>query len=260
MVEGLIPASGKHSITRVVATIFVPQTFLKPEDAFGKVKDLKEFSKYQKKTIIKPTTISIKNNSFGVTSNEIAGFLFEEYDESGRLKNILKLENIRENQSVITIENRVYKDWNHFKKRLIEDVKSLSGKIDIYIDAISLTYVDEFRWINAGKINVDSIFNTESELLNKKFRDSKNGTLILISQGSNEETNFEEKTEISFNNDVKRVAMSHQYAIKLNGLELFNGLEKSGDFENYYDESHNANKQILFDILTENCQKLINLK
>ena len=37
MLEGLVPVSGKHSIKRVIATIFIPQAFLKPEDVFEKV-------------------------------------------------------------------------------------------------------------------------------------------------------------------------------------------------------------------------------
>ncbi|WP_159290987.1 TIGR04255 family protein [Tenacibaculum maritimum] len=260
MIDGLIPVSGGHSITRVIATIFIPQSFLKPEDTFDKVKDLVSFSTYQKKTIIKPTTISIKNNSLGVTSDQVSGFLFEEYDVDGRLKNIFKVENIRENQSVITLENRVYSNWLDFKERFINDVKVLSEKIDLYVDAISLTYVNEFRWIKSEKIDVNSIFNSESELLNKKFRDSKNGTLILISQGLEDKYSCEEKTEVSFNNDVKRIAMSHQYGIKLNNLELFNTINENKEFSLYYDKAYNANKEILFDVLSEESQKMINLK
>lgn len=260
MIDGLIPASGEHSITRVIATIFIPQSFLKPEDIFDKVKDLEGFSIYQKKTIIKETTINITNNSSRVTSNEILGFLLEEYDTNGKLKNILKIENRKGNKSVITLENRVYSNWIEFKARFIKDVKILSEKINIYVDAVSLTYVNEFKWRELSNIDVKSFFNSSSELLNKKFIQSTNATLTLISQDLKDKYSFEEKTEISFNNDVKRIAMSHQYAIKLNKIELFKTIDNSNDFCSFYDKAHTANKEMLFDVLSEKSQKMINLK
>ena len=260
MLEGLMPASGKHSITRVIATLFVPQTFLKPKIVFEKVKDLESFSTYQKKTLIKPTKISIKDGSVGITSNEISGFVFEEYDKTGRLKNALKLENVNENQSIITLENRVYTNWSDFKAKLVKDVQGLSEKIEIYIDAVSLTYVDEFIWNKNETIDVNSIFNADSSLLNTKFKTSKNGTLILVTQGNNDSFNYEEKTEVSFNNDVKRIAMSHQFAVKLSSLELFNNLNSEGKFDFFYEEAHKANKEVLRDVFSKDCQKLIDLK
>lgn len=262
MLEGLVPVSDTHSIKRVIATIFIPQAFLKPEDVFKKVKDSACFEKYQKKTLLKPTTISIKDNSvLGVSSNAIAGFIFEEFDDRGRPKNILKLENIRDNQAVITIENRVYNNWTEFRDKIIFDVQGLSEKVDFYIAALSLTYVDEFKWGKNEKIPVTAIFNNDSELLNNKFFKSKNGTQILISQSETKEGyNVEEKTELTFNNDVKRVALSHQYAIKLASFHLYDTLAEQGKFEKYFDYAHKENKLLLKEILTGETQTLINLK
>jgi len=261
MLEGLVPISGKHSISRVVATLFIPQIFLKPENVFEKIQGLKEFRMYQKKTLIKPTTISIKEGSLGITSNQISGFVFEEYDETGKLKNVLKLENVNENQSMLTLENRIYTNWTDFKTKFIADIKSLSNKIEIYLNAVSLTYVDEFIWEkNDELIDVDSIFNADSSLLNMQFKKSKNGALILVTQGNNGNFDYEEKTEVSFNNDIKRIAMSHQFAVKLDSLKLFNELAERGHFDYFYDEAHKMNKKVLKDIFSVECQKLIGLK
>lgn len=261
MLNNLIPVSGKHSISRVIANVFIPQVFIKPQDVFNNVKDLQWFVKYQKKGLLNSATINIKNNSFDISrEQEPKGFIFEEYDSKGLVENILKVDNIKDNQSIISFESRKYLDWKAFKIRLLRDITELSVKNNFYIDAISLTYIDEFRWSDVeNNIDVKSIFNIESELINQKFLVSKNGTLILIAQGKNEKNyNFEEKTEVSFNNDVKRIILNHQYAIKLDDLKLFS--EFKDDFLNLYDIAHEENKKILKDLLTIECQSLINLK
>jgi hypothetical protein len=261
MLNNLIPISGKHSISRVIASVFIPQVFIKPQDVFDNVKDIDWFIKYQKKGLLKSATINIKNNSFDISrEHEPRGFMFEEYDSNGLVENILKIDNINENQSIISFETRKYIDWVSLKKRFLNDITELSEKNNFYIDAISLTYVDEFKWGDVeNNIDVKSIFNIESELINQKFLVSKNGTLILIAQGKNEKNyNFEEKTEVSFNNDIKRVILNHQFAIKLDELNLFS--EFKNEFLSLYDIAHEENKKILKDILTTECQSLINLK
>jgi len=260
MIDNLIPIAKEHSISRVIASVFIPQSFVKPEDVFKKNKD--GFNDYQKKSLINTTTINFNNNSVGISQeNEAKGFIFEEYDENGVANNILKLENIREVQSILSLENRKYLGWTAFKNRLLKDTKELASNNDFYVDAISLTYIDEFIWTNSDeKINVENIFNENSELLNQKFIDSKNGTLILISQGENDNYNFEEKTEISFNNDLKRIVLNHQYAIRLSELKMFTELTLENEFLSLFDDAHEENKKVLKDLLTIECQKMINLK
>jgi uncharacterized protein (TIGR04255 family) len=133
---------------------------------------------------------------------------------------------------------------------------------DFYVEAISLNYRDEFIWADRNTpIPVSDIFNIDSELLNKKFLSSKNGTLVLVSQG-NEESGlpYEEKTEISFNNDIKRIIIDHQYAKRFDDIKLFSNLNKDKNFSSLYDIAHLENKKILKEILTENSQELIKLK
>lgn len=260
MIDNLVPISEEHSISKVIATIFVPQSFLKPDDVFKKNKE--GFNVYQKKSLINTTTINFKNNSLGFSQeNKAKGFIFEEYDDNGVANNILKLENTRETQSIISFENRNYLGWESFRKRLLKDIKELASNNDFYVEAISLTYIDEFIWTNPNEnINVQSVFDKDSELLNQKFINSKNGTLILVSQGENERYVFEEKTEISFNNDLKRIVLNHQFAIRLSEIKMFTKLAKDKEFLTYYDSAHNENKKVLKDLLTKECQQMINLK
>jgi uncharacterized protein (TIGR04255 family) len=262
MLKFLKPISENHSISRAVASVFIPQAFLKPQDIFEKTKDVDGFKGYPKKGMMKATTININNNSLGITNEQIKGFIFESYDDKGSINNVFKLENSKENQSILSLENRKYKDWDTFKNQLDSDLNSFSGMNDFYVEAISLNYRDEFIWTDRNSsIPVSEIFNMDSELLNKKFLSSKNGTLVLVSQGKDDnELSFEEKTEISFNNDIKRIIIDHQYAKRFYDIKLFSNLNKDKKFSSLYDVAHLENKKILKDILTVNCQKLIKLK
>jgi len=260
MLDHLKPISSNHSISKVIATVFIPQAFIKPEDVFEKMKNLKGFEDYPKKSILKSRTINLNQNDFAVSKDHIAGFLFESYDKLGSIDNIVRVENIKDNQAKVSIENRNYSGWNNFKNKLDQDLETFGNKYDFYIDAISLNYRDEFNW-NNGDLNipVELIFNINSELLNKKFLNSRNGTLILISQGTSGSNFFEEKTEISFNNDLKRIIIDHQFAIRFNEIKLFSELNNSNQFSSEYDLAHTENKKILKDILTIETQTLINL-
>lgn len=268
MINHLIPVSGIHSISRVTAIVFLPQVFVKPEDVFEKLKTSKEFNRYQRKNLTKLRTININEILAGVTNNEkVNGILFEEFDTNGRLKNILRLENKNDKQSNIIFENRIYPNWNLFKESLINDLTEINKIFPFYVEAISLGYIDEFIWSSkVEKINVNNIFNIDSELLNKKFLDSENGTLIVHSQNKKLGVDNEEKTEISFNNRVKRITLSHQFAIKLESFYNFDNLNatkstnKDSKFSQYYEKAHNANKLVLKEVLTKDVQDLIKLK
>lgn len=262
MIKHLIPIAGKHSISRVTAIVFLPQVFVKPEDVFEKLKINSRLNNYQRKNLTKLRTININEISSGLINKEkVNGFVFEEYDDSGRLKNILRFENKNDKQSNIIFESRIYPNWKLFKERLINDLKEFNKEFPFYIEAISLGYIDEFLWAsNDEKIKVNEIFNIASELLNNKFLDSENGTLILHSQNKKLNVDDEEKTEISFNNRLKRITLNHQFAIKLDSIYKFETLDKNLKLSNYYEQAHNSNKIVLKEILTKQVQDLINLK
>ena len=255
----LIPVSGEHSISRVIVTFFLPQPFLKPRDIFEKLKNDKNYTKYQRRNLTKLRKIDLTNNQ-NITNEIENGFVFEEFDiQTGKLKNIFRILNNSEKQASISLETRIYKDWKSFKSRVIKDIKSFSDTFEFYVEALSLSYIDEFIWNSTDKrIDVNSIFSKESEILNTRFKNSDNGTLILISQ--NDVTNKkEEKTEISFSNKIKRVTINHQYADKFDSLETFEKLNNAKVLTNSLDNAHKSNKDILKDVLSIKSQKLINL-
>lgn len=255
----LKPISEKHSINRVIANIFVPQLILKPKDVFDKLLEKQALKSYQKKGLTSSKTIAIKQSSFNVTENQHSGFILEEFDNRGRSVNILKVENdYNTNRLVISFENRQYDRWAAYIGRIKSELNELSEFLDLYIDAIGLTYIDEFIWDSNDKIIIESVFNKESDYLNKKFLNAYNGTLVFVSQSDGVDNNYkEEKTEILFNNIIKRIIINHTSIVKHKDIQLLKDCEMQFDLN--FENSHASSKQILRDILTIEIQKSIGL-
>lgn len=259
MIEGLKPISGQHSIKNAEAQIFIPQLFVKPEDDFKNFEDDSLFVDYQKKGTIQPTKISFNNKGgLGIEHPPIVGFIFESYN-NGTLKDVFKVENYPEtNRSIVSITTKKYTRWNVYKEEQLVKLFKALVELKPYVNAIGFTYLDEFMWEKENQIPVKKIFNADSELLNEKFLDSDNGTLVLISQGETiEGSKTEEKTELVFNNDLKRVQILHQFLVKLESPEKITTLEETKKLDNYFDIAHQEHKNFLKDLLTEDCKKLI---
>ncbi|WP_392420803.1 TIGR04255 family protein [Capnocytophaga canis] len=253
-----IPIAKKHSISGVSASIFLPQSLIKPEDVFNKINQGKALSEYQKKGLISSKTINLHNDGLQISGDEIFGFVFEEFNQIGSSVNVLKVENINgKSKSQMSFETKDYTNWNKFKERFFENIDSLANVFNFYVEAISLNYVDEFIWQSNEKIPISSIFNQDAELMNSNFTQSHNGTLIIISQSEhNPKEKFrEEKTEILFNNDVKKVIINHIYAIKLEDFKEYNKFF----LEELFNEAHSKNIELLNKILTPEIRDKIDL-
>lgn len=263
MVEYLRPASKKHSITKVRASIILPQPIIRPDELFQHLKMQPEFQRYQKKTVKKTRTIEI-NHLFNVDfskaaeQEKIEGFTFEEFSDEGSLINYLTLQN-EENHCTLSFETRMYTRWDDFFNRFKEDLIFMSNYLRLYVHIISLTYVDEFIWVHPSKIPVGKIFDSKSDLISGKFLGSENGSLILVSQVSEEKT--EEKTEIAFNNRLKRVTISHQYVERLDSKNIHSVQEliDSNSFDYKFNSAHDSNKSMLNNLLSSEVKERISL-
>lgn len=257
----LIPVSKNHSINRVIANFFIPQNIIKPDFLFQKIVNSNKLTNYQKRGLAKGKTINLNNDNLNVSNDEIRGFIFEEFNSIGKSINVLKVENTS-NKAQISFENREYVSWDNYKTRLFSEIRLLSEVFDVFVEAIALTYVDEFIWNSKENINIKEIFDEQSELLNTKFINSHNGTLVLISQSDKKEnTQFEEeKTEVMFNNNIKRVIVNHTFAIKFSDIKAYSSDNNSKFFEDSFEKAHQSNKDLLKKIFTKEIQDLIKLK
>jgi uncharacterized protein (TIGR04255 family) len=263
MLEGLKPISDNHSIKNAEAQVFVPQSFVSVEEDFKKFQSSDIFNSFQKKGLLQPTTISINKKGVGVNQSQVSGYIFEKFESNGGLKDVFRLENINENnRSILTLSTRKYTRWDDFKGEQLGLMFQALSELKPYINAISFTYLDEFDWKGEGDIPVFEIFNSKSELLNEKFLNSKNGTLVLISQGLIDDGDLitEEKVELSFNNDLKKVQISHQFLVKLKTPERILIIEEAKGLEKYFDIVHGEHKDFLSQLLTKECKELIKFK
>lgn len=258
----LKPIAKNHSIGKVVANFHLPQYVISLEDLFNILQENKELN-YQRRSLLKSKVLSFQlgsNNNVNPEDHpdKIVGILFEQYGTNGLIENILKIENDeRLNKAVISFECRKYTRWIDFYTHFSKDFKTIVNAFPLYIEAISLTYIDEFVWNFTGKIPITEIFNVKSDLVNKKFLDSANGTILILSQ--NEEANEEEKTEIKFSNRVKRITIQHQFAVAFKKLySPTQILDKNGKIDEF-DNAHESNKNMLKDLLTDEVKKLIKL-
>lgn len=255
----LRPVTESHSINRVIASFIIPRNIIKPDLLFEKAKKSDGFNKYQKKGLSKSKTINVDFDNLNVLHEEINGFLFEMFNDSGNTSNVFRVENIT-NKAQIVFENRDYVSWEQFQQALYQDLESLTKVFELFVEAITLTYIDEFFWDSIERIQIDQIFDTDSELLNKQFVDSFNGTLMLVSQTDKQvDVDFdEEKTEVSFNNHFKRIVINHTFATKFSDVKSYEhdqNFIKSG-----FTKAHQANKTLLKRILNKEVQDLIKLK
>lgn len=263
MLKGLKPISDNHSIKNAEAQIFIPQSFVAVDEDFKKFQTIELFDSFQKKGLIKPTTISINNKGLGVEQSKVTGYIFERFESNGSLKDVFRVENINNNnRSVLSLSTRKYSRWVRFKEEQLKLVYQSLEELKPYINAVSFTYLDEFDWTGESDIPVYDIFNSKSELLNIKFLDSRNGTLVLISQGLTKEENLitEEKVELSFNNDLKKVQISHQFLVKFKAPLRILKIEEAQNLEKYFDIVHKEHKNFLNHLLTDDCKELIDFK
>lgn len=254
------PISGKHSISKVIANIFLPQGIIRPDNLFNKLQEKNALNSYQKKGISRSQTINFNQNILNISDNEISGFVCEEFSPIGKSINVLKVENVNGNsKSQINFECREYDRWQPFRERFYKDVNEIAKDYQLFVEAISLNYVDEFIWNSPENIPIKEIFDEHSEFLNSSFYKSHNGTIVLISQSAMTDIKplKEEKIEILFNNDIKRVIVNHTVAIKPRDIKIFT--EEFETLSSYFEEAHSINKDLLKNILTQKTQNIIGL-
>lgn len=262
MLEFLIPISKHHSIDRCIVSMHLPQEIINIKSLFEKLYKEKHFSDcYQKRTLLYSKIFTFRNDNNNLELNEksndeIVGFVFEQFNGDGELENSILLKN-EHNKAVVNFETRNYSRWINFKENFLLDFENMIKQSELYLQALNLTYIDEFTWDSNSKIPITEIFEEKSEYINTKFINSKNGTIIILSQEEN--LNVEEKIELSFNNDFKSVQIVHQYARILLKTTESKDLISSNELNDFLEVAHLSNKDMLNSLLTRQVKDHIKL-
>lgn len=257
------PVSGRHAISKVIAVLHLPQEVLLINDLFNELNGSTAIaSGYQKRGTTVTKTIQIDHNQVKVSNEAITnGFILEEFNSVGLAKNLLKLENASgSNKAQLTFECNEYDRWEGFITRLLHDVSEVYAHSKLLVEAISLTYVDEFEWSNTDNndLNLDLLFRTENDKSLEKLKHTYNGGLTNFTQSEFEEGKgqSEERTEIYMNKDIKRISIVHTCAHRFADIQLFNvdSIRKQFDLE------HLKNKEELKGILIDDVLVQIGIK
>ncbi|MFA9210573.1 MAG: TIGR04255 family protein [Moraxellaceae bacterium] len=246
------PVSEKHAISKVIAVLHLPQEVLLVNDLYNKLNDNQRITeKYQKRGTTISKTIQIENNQVKVLNEVVPnGFILEEFNEAGHTKNLLKLENITgSNKAQLTFECNEYDRWSGFIERLLLDITEVNNHSKLYIEAISLTYLDEFDITDKENINLDLLFKFENDKNLEKLKHTYNGGITNFTQSQFDKSigQSEERTEIFLNKDINRVSIVHTCAHRFAEVQLFNSKSLSDQFN----KEHLKNKEVLKELLID---------
>lgn len=251
--EKLIAIHPKHPIEEVIFSVFVHQPIARL-DKFFALQDKLHFNQVQ------------QQENFIDSQKVFTGLEFGLINEKGQIQKLLQIKN-KKSSSLISFHELAYTRWAEFKPFILEKVLFYLNEIHrgLYIDAISLTYIDTFRWENPIEaIPLKEIFN-EDALPKSLYNSNDIFTLSLnkISQKNNREYN--DQLDI----DVRKIRETEPYT-KLSVIHTVNLLaytEDLGDIlasswiEQSLEFAHQINKEKMKELFKENIRlEKMNLK
>lgn len=268
MVENFLrPISSKHSIREAVITLFLSQPIPNANElknqlggalksSFQAMQDVRHFG-FQ---------VQINQKDGGVKHAESidnnAGFhLVNTVD--GKTTHVLQAINDT-NRIFISYHSFAYIRWENFFPEFIEHLKVLSNlTTGLSVRAVSIHYIDEFKWIADTQIDPTIIFNKESPYISRVLLEPsiKSETNYLIEKIEGDFKYFERLSVKTDNKSLKNIEISHSTISELQEPKLLSSL-LSNDyiyFSNIITSLHKYNKLILEDILLDEVKKLINL-
>ncbi len=255
ILENLIPYAKSNAISETSFTFFLEQVLINPQDFLNKIQE--EFkSFFQEINLISRSVITIDGKGLDKTEDGIIGFVLTNY-ENGSKRWIVKLDREGEMQR-LSIHCLFYKDWDDYLKTTtyVLNVIVNSGR-ELFINAYSLGYVDQFDWIDDSFPNLEEIFSKDSDLLPLAILQSKKTWSYSF------QINQKSVTE-SFKKDyIDRIDISiREFKSKLNFLIIHNTLQELDlpqTLKNLFADStiqealqfaHGNNKKIIKSIFT----------
>jgi len=259
----LLPVSGKHSIKEAVITLFLTNPIIKPERFEELIKkDFKErFQKFEK---VNQVQFKVKGKEGGALESnppliqENVGFKFQRYEEG---KIVAALQGVNELlRNFISYHTLNYTDWDLF----LPDFKSVLTTVsdfhpNLFVNAFSLHYIDEFMWDDETEIETKMIFNENSTLLPKEFFSCSLNNYQFTTVKKNEFEYFD-RLEIKVDDrPQKYITISHNVISNFNDNIALNELLKSSQLNEMLNHAHLLNKKTLVNILAKDVCDIIKI-
>ncbi|WP_028296293.1 TIGR04255 family protein [Olivibacter sitiensis] len=256
------PINGKHSIREAVISLFLANPILKPS-RFEKLIQAEYAHVFQKFGVVSQLQVQFQRNDDGrdatnITNQAEAGFKFSAF-ESGKPKRVLQGIN-EAGRTFVSYHELGYERWALFYSDYKDQVRALGNiQADIFINAFSLHYIDEFLWIDKeGGIDL-SLFFKKNQKLPLDFFDSINPIFSLVAEKEINGVVYYDRLEIQVRSDIQpSVVISHNVTEALQKEVQLSDLFRT-DFESKLADMHEYNKKLLKDLLTEEIQQLIEL-
>lgn len=258
------PVNGGHSIKEAVISTFLSAPIIKPERFQELINTSFKDVFHQFETInqvqfqIKNEKGLIQNTGTNLISNR--GFKFSAF-KNGKLQKVLQAVN-EETRSYISYHSLDYNRWKDFFEDYLEYIKAILGfHPNIFIDGISLHYIDEFHWENPQLEDLDEIFDRECSFLSKEFFKSLKTTYIIAMEQIKDDAKYLDRLEIKADPTINPlISISHNVTQPFNEpIDLLEFI-KSEQFGETLMAAHLHNKKILKCLLKQKIKDLINLQ
>lgn len=154
-----------------------------------------------------------------------------------------------------------YSRWANFIENysnLLKAIQRIQG--EIFLAGISLQYVDEFIWVEEGKIDLSKIMEAK-DYLPQNFIKIKSGHLINTREiESQNDIRCFDRIEVLLSSDIaKTVTISHNQNIHFKNLINLKEEDTRNSIINELQVLHNQNKAFLKDVLLGEVKTLIRL-
>lgn len=269
--DKLIPFNkeNNHSISEAIFTLFLPNRlyeltkFKTSIEVNGKLKSI--FQHFRMLEGFK-FLVEIENNVTATQSkNGEDGFQLEGF-ENGKLTWLIRYQPNNQGLNQLSIHSLNYKGWSNFYTNIFEFLKNIN-EIDssIYVSGYSISYVDQFDWVDAEFPPVELIFKSSSKYLPKSIFDSKeNWNIVSNFDSLLQEKQIKEHINIGsrkLSEKSYNIYLMHVSNLLLSETESLNNFCMKDNASNIFaNELHELNKIFLRDSLSDTILNLIGIK
>jgi uncharacterized protein (TIGR04255 family) len=238
---------------------------MKPNEYESLIADINKLGQdFQHFEVLNPTQIKFEGPNVSILKGENAGFKFTGFDK-GKPEKILRGIN-EENRFYYSFHLFNYKNWNLFKGDFLRFISILDKfQPGAFVQAYSLTYLDEFTWDQIPEMSdgyeTNKIFNENSDFLPKNFFGSNNVSYTIDADKSEGIKKYSDRLDITITDKMlgKNIGISHNQTFFLPEVTRLVSLIEDDRFRENMDEAHRINKDLLKNILTKEVLEKINL-
>lgn len=263
LLQYLKPYNDNHSIKEAVITVFLN----------NKLNNLQDFElllnnplKFDRFSLIKQHEIALETEKGKVSVLKAQELGFEFFSmEGGKYKKALRGINQDQN-NLIAFHNLVYDRWTPFKEefyRVVEPLVTIQN--DLEVEAFGIYYVDDFFWRGEDNIDLTLVFKEQQDIIPKHFFQSENSFFSLITEQKKYGLPFMERFDIKVDPspktaDAPSIRLMHNVTQKLPQIVSLKEFLSNDYHKQLIQKSHDYNKTMIANILTQEVQKMINLK